>query len=74
MKPIAHQVEAHHRSGEPGRSAAADSGPLPCLEPPHDADLEAQITGLEALATNALRIEWRKLHRAEPPTRLSRDR
>jgi Protein of unknown function (DUF2924) len=39
----------------------------------HDADLEAQITGLEVLATNALRIEWRKLHRAEPPTRLSRD-
>lgn len=35
--------------------------------------VEAEIAGLEALPTNALRIEWRKLYRAEPPTRLSRD-
>jgi hypothetical protein len=37
------------------------------------ADIETQLIALEALATADLRIEWRRLYRATPPTRLSRD-
>jgi hypothetical protein len=33
----------------------------------------AEIGALEGLATHDLRIAWRRLHRSEPPTRLSRD-
>jgi hypothetical protein len=36
-------------------------------------DIDAQITELEALTTADLRVEWRKLYQAAPPTRLSRD-
>jgi hypothetical protein len=36
-------------------------------------DVEARIMALEALTTSELRIEWRRLYRATPPTRLSRD-
>ena len=36
-------------------------------------DLEAQIIGLERLATGELRREWQRLYGATPPTRLSRD-
>ena len=35
--------------------------------------VEARITALDALATDELRIEWQRLYRATPPTRLSRD-
>ena len=35
--------------------------------------MEARIIALEALPTADLRIEWRRLYRATPPTRLSRD-
>jgi len=31
------------------------------------------IARLEALSTQALRIEWRRLHRTDPPASLSRD-
>jgi hypothetical protein len=36
-------------------------------------DIEARIGALEALTTADLRIEWRRLYRATPPTRVSRD-
>jgi hypothetical protein len=36
-------------------------------------NLDVEIVALEALATHDLRIAWRRLHRSEPPTRLSRD-
>ena len=36
-------------------------------------DIETRIIVLEALTTADLRIEWRRLYRATPPTRLSRD-
>jgi hypothetical protein len=37
------------------------------------ADIEARLVALEELTTADLRIEWRRLYRATPPTRLSRD-
>ena len=40
---------------------------------PDGTDIEARITALEALTTADLRIEWCRLYRATPPTRLSRD-
>ena len=36
-------------------------------------DIETRIIALEALTTPDLQIEWRRLYRATPPTRLSRD-
>jgi hypothetical protein len=36
-------------------------------------DTEVRISALEALTTADLQIEWRRLYRAMPPTRLSRD-
>jgi hypothetical protein len=41
--------------------------------PGEGSDIEPRIIGLEALTTADLQIEWRRLHRAMPPTRLSRD-
>jgi hypothetical protein len=38
-----------------------------------DRDIEARIIALAAVTTGELRIEWRRLYRATPPTRLSRD-
>jgi Protein of unknown function (DUF2924) len=36
-------------------------------------DIEARLVALDALTTADLQIEWRRLHRAAPPSRLSRD-
>jgi hypothetical protein len=36
-------------------------------------DIEARLVALETLTTTDLQIEWRRLYRAMPPTRLSRD-
>jgi hypothetical protein len=36
-------------------------------------DIEARLVALETLTTTDLQIEWRRLYRATPPTRLSRD-
>jgi hypothetical protein len=47
---------------------------LPSAPPPGSgAAIDAQITALDALTTADLQIEWRRLYRAAPPTRLSRD-
>jgi len=35
--------------------------------------VEARIIALDSLAIDQLRIEWQRLYRATPPTRLSRD-
>ena len=52
--------------------------PFPCADlaigsPGEGSDIETRIIGLEALTTADLQIEWRRLYRAMPPTRLSRD-
>jgi hypothetical protein len=52
---------ARQGSGEP----AATGGDL--------VDIEAAIAALRQRTTPDLRTEWRKLYRAEPPRRLSRD-
>jgi len=36
-------------------------------------DIEAQLHALHALSTAELQIEWHRLYRVQPPTRLSRD-
>jgi len=36
-------------------------------------DIETRIIAFEALTTPELQIEWRRLYRVTPPTRLSRD-
>ena len=38
-----------------------------------ETDIEGRIIALEALTTANLQIEWRRLYRTMPPTRLSRD-
>jgi hypothetical protein len=36
-------------------------------------DIDTQITALEGMTTADLRVEWQKLYRGVPPTRMSRD-
>ena len=35
--------------------------------------IEPEIAALASMATHELRVKWRRLYRAEPPARLSRD-
>lgn len=59
---------ARQETGGPSGREARATGPLSA-----DGDIDARITELEALTTADLRVEWQKLYRATPPTRLSRD-
>ena len=68
MTPIPRYEKARRETGESswcGDFAASSDGA--------DQDIETQIIELEALTTADLQIEWRRLYRATPPTRLSRD-
>ena len=60
--------EARQETGGPSRCQDPDGGIQA-----EGADIEARIIALEALTTADLRIEWRRLYRATPPTRVSRD-
>jgi hypothetical protein len=67
MTPVAPSTEARQKTGGPS-----------CQYPvvgsrPEAVDFEARVAALEALTTADLRIEWGRLYRAIPPTRLSRD-
>ena len=61
MRSAVIRAGARRGSGE----ASATGGQL--------VDIETEITAREKRAIQELRAEWRKLHRAEPPRRLSRD-
>jgi hypothetical protein len=68
MMPVAQYKKARWEIGGPFRRedlAAGSQG--------EGSDIETRIIALEALTTADLRIEWRRLYRAMPPTRLSRD-
>jgi hypothetical protein len=65
---VAQYEKARRETGGPFRRAdlaASSHGEEP--------DIEVRIIALEALTTADLQIEWRRLYRAMPPTRLSRD-
>jgi hypothetical protein len=68
MIPAPQLKEALQETGGPSRCEDLDVGVRS-----EATDLEARIVALEALTTADLRIEWRRLYRATPPTRLSRD-
>ena len=60
------------------KTRRATGGPSRSLDPapegrPEGPDTDAGLVALEGLTTADLRIEWRRLHRATPPSRLSRD-
>jgi hypothetical protein len=65
---VAQYKKARRETGGPSRCEDLDVGVRS-----GETDLEARIVALEALTTADLRIEWRRLYRATPPTRLSRD-
>jgi hypothetical protein len=65
--PGSHDEEVHRGTGEPPRPA-----PLASISG-SGGDIGARITALDALTIADLQIEWRRLYRAMPPTRLSRD-
>jgi hypothetical protein len=67
VTPGFHDEEVRRETGGPPSSAPVAGTHSP------GADIAARITALGALATADLRIEWRRLYRATPPTRLSRD-
>jgi hypothetical protein len=68
MTPVRQPRRARQETGGPSRSAGLAVGGQAAAP-----DVEAQIIGLETLTTGELRIEWQRLYRATPPTRLSRD-
>jgi hypothetical protein len=61
MTHVPETAEPYHRA-DPTLGAPAEG-----------ADLEARLGALDALTTADLQIEWRRLYRTTPPTRLSRD-
>jgi hypothetical protein len=65
---VAQYETARRETGEPFRRAD-----LAGRSPGEGTDTEVRIIALEALTTADLQIEWRRLYRATPPTRLSRD-
>jgi Protein of unknown function (DUF2924) len=68
MTPVPRYEKARRETGGPFRRhdlAVGSRGQM--------SDAEGRIIALEALATADLQIEWRRLYRAMPPTRLSRD-
>jgi hypothetical protein len=68
MMPMPNSEQARQETGAPSRCEDLAAGSQLAVT-----DIEARIMALEALATSELRIEWRRLYRATPPTRLSRD-
>jgi hypothetical protein len=68
MTPIAQSTEARQETGGPSRC----ENPAPGSRAEWT-NLEARILALEAVTTANLRVEWRRLYRATPPSRLSRD-
>ncbi len=55
-------------------ASAGDETPPTATEPTADPfPLDARLAGLAGLGLDQLRREWRRLHRAAPPARLSRD-
>ncbi len=68
MIPASQPKEARQQPGGPCRcEGVTGSGRLAV------SDIEARLLALGALTTADLQIEWRRLYRATPPTRLSRD-
>ena len=68
MSPVRQSRKARQEAG----------GPSPCEDlaagdQAEESDVEARVIALETLTTADLRIEWRRLYRVTPPTRLSRD-
>ncbi|HTW52348.1 MAG TPA: DUF2924 domain-containing protein [Stellaceae bacterium] len=59
------EEEARQEAGGPSSPAASATG--------SGTDVGARIIALDALTNADLRTEWRRLYRATPPTRLSRD-
>ena len=66
--PVPQYKKACQVTGGPSRRQDLAAGGQP-----RETDTEARLIALEALAIADLRIEWRRLYRATPPTRLSRD-
>ena len=67
MTPAPRYEEARRETGGPSHSAVLGPGSHT------ETDIEDQIGALETLTTADLQIEWRRLYRTMPPTRLSRD-
>ena len=70
MTPVDPSTKARQETGGLSRRQHLAAAPG---SRPKAADVEAQIAALEALTTADLRIEWSRLYRATPPTRLSRN-
>jgi hypothetical protein len=68
MTPVPLYETSRRETGGPFRRADLAAG-----SPGEGTDTEVRIIALEALTTADLQIEWRRLYRVMPPTRLSRD-
>ena len=68
MTSMPKEKNARHETGGPTRCENLAAGGRAA-----EIDVEARIIALGVLTTSELRIEWRRLFRATPPTRLSRN-
>jgi hypothetical protein len=68
MTPVPRYEKARRETGGPFRREDLAAG-----SQAKGTDTEVRIIALEALTTADLQIEWHRLYRATPPTRLSRD-
>ena len=66
--PVPQYEQARRETGGPSRRQDLAAG-----SQAKGTDTEVRIIALEALTTADLQIEWRRLYRTMPPTRLSRD-
>jgi hypothetical protein len=68
MTSMPKEKNARHETGGPTRCENLAAGGRAA-----EIDVEARIIALGVLTTSDLRIEWRRLFRATPPTQLSRN-
>ncbi len=68
MTPVDQSTEARQETGGLSRRRHLAAGSRP-----KGTVVEVQVAALEGLTTADLRIEWSRLYRATPPTRLSRN-
>jgi hypothetical protein len=73
MKPAIHDVSARQYTGRPSSVSGRGGTRNGRARKPDPSDIEAEIAGLFDQSTQELRLAWRKLHHAEPPSGMSRD-
>jgi DUF2924 family protein len=73
MKSAIRDASARQHAGGPTPVSGRGGNRNGRARKPDPSDIEAEIAGLLDQSTQELRLVWRKLHRTEPPSGMSRD-